>query len=90
MGGYPGRAALLDVRVTTLSRGREFSANIKKLNAGQQSVDETLEKVGSAVALADCQWAGRVLVGRGRARLCNSDWCKYSLSPLLICSLFSS
>jgi hypothetical protein len=24
---------------------REFSANIKKLNAGQQSVDETLEKV---------------------------------------------
>jgi hypothetical protein len=73
MGGCLGRAALLDVRVATLSRGREFSANIKTLNAGQQSVDETLEKVGSAVALADCQWAGRVLVGSGAARLGDSE-----------------
>jgi hypothetical protein len=73
MGGCLGRAALLDVRVTTLSRGREFSANIKKLNAGQQSVDTTLDKVGSAVALADCQWAGRVLAGSDVARLADSD-----------------
>lgn len=32
-------------RVLEPDQFREFSANIKKLNAGQQSVDETLEKV---------------------------------------------
>jgi len=32
-------------RVLEPEQFREFSANIKKLNAGHQSVDETLEKV---------------------------------------------
>ena len=32
-------------RVLEPDQFREFSANIKKLNAGQQSVDKTLEKV---------------------------------------------
>ena len=32
-------------RVLEPDQFREFSANIKRLNAGQQSVDETLEKV---------------------------------------------